>query len=40
MSLRIAATFAKPKNRLMEPFVLFGLTNDAVESNFGITWTF
>jgi hypothetical protein len=40
MSLRLAATFARPKDRLVEPFVTFGLTDDAVAANFGITWTF
>ena len=40
ISLRMAATFSKPCKRLVEPFVAFGLTDDAVDTNFGITWTF
>ena len=40
MSLRFAATLAKPCNRIVEPFVTFGLTEDAVAANFGITWTY
>ena len=40
MTLRFAATISKPCKRLMEPFVEFGLTEEAVNSYFGITWTF
>jgi hypothetical protein len=40
MNLRLAATLAKPCNRLVEPFVTFGLTDDAIAANFGITWTY
>jgi hypothetical protein len=40
MSLRMAATISKPCNRLVEPFVEFGLTEGAVSSYFGVTWTF
>ncbi len=40
MNLRLAATLAKPKNRLVEPFLIFGLTDDAIAANFGITWTY
>lgn len=40
MNLRLAATLAKPCNRLVEPFVTFGLTDDSISSNFGITWTY
>jgi len=40
MNLRLAATLAKPCNRIVEPFVTFGLTDDAISANFGITWTY
>ncbi len=40
MNLRLAATLAKPCNRIVEPFVVFGLTDDAISANFGITWTY
>ncbi|MEX2091721.1 MAG: hypothetical protein WD971_03540 [Pirellulales bacterium] len=40
MNLRLAATLAKPCNRIVEPFVAFGLTDDAISANFGITWTY
>jgi hypothetical protein len=40
MNLRLAATLAKPCNRLVEPFITFGLTDDSISSNFGITWTY
>lgn len=40
MTLRFAATISKPCKRLVEPFVEFGLTEEAVNSYFGITWTF
>ncbi len=40
MTIRLAATLAKPCNRIVEPFVAFGLTDDSISSNFGITWTY
>jgi hypothetical protein len=40
MSLRMAATISKPKDRIVEPFVEFGLTDGAVSNYFGITWTY
>jgi hypothetical protein len=40
MTLRFAATISKPCKRLVEPFVEFGLTESAVNSYFGISWTF
>lgn len=38
MTLGLAMTVSKCK-RLVEPFVDFGLTDDAVDARFGITWT-
>jgi hypothetical protein len=40
MTIRMAATISKPCNRIVEPFVEFGITESAVESFFGITWTY
>jgi hypothetical protein len=40
MSLRMAATISKPCDRLVEPFVEFGLTDAAPECFIGITWTY
>ena len=40
MSLRFSATISKPCKRLVEPFVEFGLTDDALSSFIGITWTY
>jgi hypothetical protein len=40
ISLQLAATIARPSNRLVEPFVQFGMTQDAVAVNFGITYTY
>lgn len=40
MTVRLAATLAKPCNRIVEPFVAFGLTDDSISANFGITWTY
>ena len=47
MQVRLAATVSKNKNcrpdsRLttIEPFVNFGVSDDAVDSLFGISWTF
>ncbi|NOY30492.1 MAG: transporter [Planctomycetes bacterium] len=38
MSVGLAMTVSKDK-RLIEPFVNFGLTNDATDVRFGVTWT-
>jgi hypothetical protein len=38
MTLTLAMTVAKCK-KLVEPFIDFGLTDDAVDARFGITWT-
>ena len=40
ISLQFAATIARPCERYVEPFIGFGLTEDAVAANFGITWTY
>ena len=40
MSIRMAATLAQQKNRIVEPFVEFGITEDATTANFGMIWTF
>jgi hypothetical protein len=40
MTMRFAATISKPCDRIVEPFVEFGLTDDSVSSFFGITWTY
>lgn len=46
MTIRMSATISKPShhkkgsNRLVEPYVEFGLNDDSVNSNVGITWTF
>lgn len=40
MSIRLSATISQPCDRLVEPFVEFGITDDAVSSFFGISWTF
>jgi hypothetical protein len=40
IALQLAATIARPCDRLVEPFISFGLTEDAVAANFGITWTY
>jgi hypothetical protein len=40
MNLRLAATLAKPCNRIVEPFITVGLTDDSISANFGITWTY
>jgi hypothetical protein len=40
MTIRLAATISKPCDRLVEPFVEFGLTDDSVSSFIGVTWTF
>lgn len=38
LSLRFSATIAR-KKKIVEPFVSFGLTRDATNAQFGITWT-
>ena len=40
MNIRMSATISKPCDRYVEPFVEFGLNDDSVNSNVGITWTF
>jgi len=40
MTLRLSATISQPCDRLVEPFVEFGLTDDAISSFLGITWTY
>jgi hypothetical protein len=40
MTLRFSATVSKPCDRIVEPFVEFGLTDDSVSAFFGVTWTF
>jgi hypothetical protein len=40
MTIRMSATISKPCDRLVEPFVEFGLTDDAISSFIGITWTY
>jgi hypothetical protein len=40
MSLRFSATISKPCERIVEPFVEFGLTDDSTSAFFGVTWTF
>lgn len=40
MTMRFAATISKPCDRIVEPFVEFGITDDSVSSFFGITWTY
>jgi hypothetical protein len=40
MNIRLSATISQPCDRLVEPFVEFGITDDAVSSFFGVTWTF
>jgi hypothetical protein len=40
MTLRFSATVSKPCNRIVEPFIEFGLTDDSVSSFLGVTWTF
>ncbi len=39
MVVGLAVTIVKPHNRLIEPFVDFGLTEDSNSARFGITWT-
>jgi hypothetical protein len=38
--LRCAVTLAQPCERVCEPFVQFGITNDAANARFGIVWTY
>jgi hypothetical protein len=40
ISLQFAATIARPCERYVEPFIQFGLTEDAAAANIGITWTY
>jgi hypothetical protein len=40
ISLRFAATIARPCHRLCEPFVEIGLTDDAPNARVGVTFTF
>jgi hypothetical protein len=40
MTIRFSATISQPCDRLVEPFVEFGITDDAISSFIGVTWTF
>lgn len=40
MSIRMAATLSQQKNRIVEPFVEFGVTEDATTAYFGMIWTY
>ncbi|MBN2579609.1 MAG: hypothetical protein JXB10_11515 [Pirellulales bacterium] len=40
MFLRCAATIMRPNRRILEPYVEFGLTDDAPDAHVGVTWTF
>jgi hypothetical protein len=40
MNIQLAATFLNRHDRIVEPFVTFGLTDDSISSNVGITWTY
>jgi hypothetical protein len=40
ISLQFAATIARPCEHYVEPFVQFGVTQDAPSVNFGVTWTY
>jgi hypothetical protein len=40
ISLQLAATIARPCERYLEPFIQFGMTQDAPSVDLGITWTF
>ncbi len=40
ISLRFSATISRPCDRIVEPFVEFGLTDAATDVFFGVTWTF
>lgn len=40
MYLRFAATITRCNNRIVEPFVEIGLTDDSANARAGITWTF
>jgi len=39
ISVEFAMTIAKSNKKLVEPFVSFGLTDEAVQARFGIVWT-
>jgi hypothetical protein len=38
--LRLAVTIAERKNRIVEPFAEIGMSDDAANARFGVTWTF
>jgi hypothetical protein len=40
MNIQLAATFVNRCDRIVEPFVSFGLTNDSISANVGVTWTY
>jgi hypothetical protein len=40
MTLRMSATISRRCDRLVEPFIEFGLTDDAISTFLGITWTY
>lgn len=40
MTIRMSATISKPCKRFVEPYVEFGINDDSVNSNVGVTWTF
>ena len=40
MSIRLSATISKPCDRFLEPFVEFGITDDAISSFIGIQYTY
>jgi hypothetical protein len=40
MYVRCAATIMRPNKHIVEPFVEFGITDDAPDARVGMTWTF
>jgi hypothetical protein len=40
MTMRFSATISKPCDRIVEPFIEFGLTEGSVSSFLGCTWTY
>ena len=40
MTLRLAVTMVNRCDRIVEPFLSFGLTDDSISANFGVTWTY
>jgi hypothetical protein len=40
MTIRLAVTMVNPCQRIVEPFVSFGLTDDSISSSMGVTWTY